>query len=478
MATVRHAIVYSTASHVSARLIALASTMLIARLLTPGEIGTFAIASAIVMIMNEFRLLGAGAWIIREREATDDKIRRALGLTVAISWGLGAGLFSVAPMIARFYSIDEISSIFRILAVGFFLAPYISIPTSILSRQFQFRTLFFVNVTSSIIGFITTITLILKEYSFYSMAWGYLANVGTEFLLLALFRPREMPLRPSFSRLGELVQFGVFNSLASLVKRATVSIPDMVIGKMGTTFQVGIFSRGLGFIEFVSQTLVTGINPVVLPFLSKTKREGGNIATAYLRASALMGAMVLPVLAVVSIASLPAIRLFFGDQWDQSAPIASWIAVWAMLRSVHWFSNDLLMANGNEKVMVLKETAVFLILVIAIIFSFPYGLNYISYAFVVSGTFDVFITSIILRFLIGISFSDLMNAWKGNLIITLACLMATLMIKSEVSFATSHVWTPIILISIIMPIVWVLSLRIIKHPLYFELLGLLAKYRG
>jgi O-antigen/teichoic acid export membrane protein len=36
--------------------------MIIARLLTPEEIGTFAIASAIVMIMSEFRLLGAGAY--------------------------------------------------------------------------------------------------------------------------------------------------------------------------------------------------------------------------------------------------------------------------------------------------------------------------------------------------------------------------------------------------------------------------------
>src|SRR5690554_8055744 len=51
--------------------------------------------------------------------------------------------------------------------------------------------------------------------------------------------------------------------------------------------------------------------------------------------------------------------LFFGDQWLEAAPYASLIAWWAIFRMVHWFSSDLLMARGFEKVMVIKEAVVF-----------------------------------------------------------------------------------------------------------------------
>ena len=477
MASVRHAVVFSTASHVSARLIALTSTMLIARLLTPSEIGTFAIASAVVMIMNEFRLLGAGAWIIREREATPHKVRRALGLTILISWGLGFSLFLLAPLIADFYAINEIATIFRILSVGFLLAPYISIPTSILSRNFEFRALFVVNVISSIIGFITTIWLILNGFSYYSMAWGYLANVGSEFLLLFLLRPAVMPWVPSFLRMGEIVRFGVFNSLANLTRRATLSAPDMIIGKMGTTFQVGIFSRGLGFVDFVSQTLITGISPVVLPYLSQIKREGGDIASAYLRASVLMEGMVWPVLAVVSVASLPAIRLFFGDQWDQAAPLASWLAIWAMLRMVHWFSNDLLMANGNETVMVIKEVSVFVLLALAVVIAFPYGLNIVAFAFVAVGAIDLVLTSLVLRSCIGVRFTALFRAWRANFAVTLVCLGVTFAVDELVSFKINPAWRPVLFIAAVLPLIWLISLKIFRHPLLDEITRLLARFR-
>src|SRR5690606_42003822 len=87
--SIRRAVLYSSVTRYSMRFIGLGSTMVIARLLTPGEIGTFAIASAIVMVMSEFRLLGAGAYLVREQELTEETRRSAPGLTVLISRSQG-----------------------------------------------------------------------------------------------------------------------------------------------------------------------------------------------------------------------------------------------------------------------------------------------------------------------------------------------------------------------------------------------------
>src|SRR5690554_1839533 len=323
--SIRRAVLFSSVTRYSMRFMGLFSTMIIARLLTPEEIGTFAIASAIVMVMGEFRLLGAGSWLVREAELSSSKIRRALGLTMLMSWGMGFGILAISHFVAAFYEIADISTIFKILALSFFLAPFISIPSALLSRDFDFRALFFIRLLSILAGLAVTVILIFRGYSYFSLAWGYTANVIVELLSILLFSRKRCFWRPLFYGLGPVAAFGVYSSIANLLKRAVITAPDMIIGKMGTPFQVGIFSRGLGFVDFASQTLIAGVGPVVLPYLSETKRSEGNLKEAYLRACVLMGAMVWPVLGVVSVASLPTILFFFGAQWVEAAPIATWL---------------------------------------------------------------------------------------------------------------------------------------------------------
>src|SRR5690554_7288791 len=127
MSSVRVAILHSSTGRYITMIIGLISSMVIARLLTPAEIGTFGIASSIVMIMAEFRILGANTYVVREKEITSEKIRSAYGLTILISWGLGLLVALCAYPLSIFFDIEDITIIFLLLSLSFFLAPYVSI---------------------------------------------------------------------------------------------------------------------------------------------------------------------------------------------------------------------------------------------------------------------------------------------------------------------------------------------------------------
>ena len=468
MSQVRQAVFYSSVSRYGMRLFGLASTMIVARLLTPEEIGTFAIASAIVMVISEFRLLGAGNYLIREKELTKDKIRSATGLTIIISWGLGILIWVAAPWVAEFYGLVPITTIFRILAVSFFLAPLISIPTSLLMRDFRFRELFFVRMILTITNFVTTISLILLGFSFYSLAWGYTLAVIAEFIVIFALRPSGMPWVPSFRRIQPILKFGIYNSLGNVFNRGVVTAPDMIIGRMGTTAQVGMFSRGLGFIEFVSQTLLMGVKPVALPYLSDVQRSGGSSNDAYIRASTMLGAMVWPVLAVASVVSLPAILLFFGDQWDAAAPYATFLAYWAMFRTMHWSSSDLLNAKGKEKIMVIKEGMMFGLYFGGVVLAFPLGLLSVAATFAGLGLVDMLITTVFLARYVKLSPFDFLKAWGSNILLTLICWGAASVIYVMFSGEDGRAIFALIMVASILPFVWVAGLYVTRNPLRNE----------
>lgn len=478
MSTVRRAVLFSAATRYGMTLIGLLTTMIIARLLTPTEIGTFAIASAIVMVMSEFRLLGAGIYLVRERELTDDKIRSANGLTILISWGMGLMIWFIAPYVAGLYQIPSIEGIFRILSVSFFLAPAISIPSALLTREFRFQDLLVVNAITVITKLIVTVVLILLGYSFYSLAWGYTLSVVVEFCAIYVYRPKGMPWLPSFRNLRSIMKFGIYNSLAGFFRRGVVTAPDMIIGKLGTPTQVGLFSRGLGFIEFVSQSLMMGVKPVVLPYLSEVQRSGDDVNDAYIRASVMLGAILWPILAVASIVSLPSIQLFFGDQWDAAAPYATLISYWAMFRSVHWFSSDLMVARGQEKLMVVKEGLMFVFYFCGIALAYPLGLLAVAGVFVVAGLADLLGTTWLLTRFLGLRPIQMLKAWLGNALLTLVCWVVADLIFVDGSADSVGISSSFWAVAAVLPLVWLTTLFVVRHPLRHEILHLLRWVRS
>jgi O-antigen/teichoic acid export membrane protein len=471
MSKVRRALLFSFLTRYGGMLIGLASTMIVARLLTPDQIGTFAIASAIVMVISEFRLLGAGMYLVRESEMTEEKVRAALGLTMLISWGMGIGIWLSAIPVSELYDLPPVATIFTILSVSFFLAPFISIPAAMLTREFRFRELFFIRLGTSLSNLISTVVLIHMGYTYYALAWGYTFSVVVEFLIILTFMPARIRWQPSFRNLKPIASFGIYNSLAGFFRRGVVTAPDMIIGKLGTTAQVGLFSRGLGFIEFMSQILLMGVKPVVLPFLSEVQRTGKDVNQAYIGATVLLGGFVWPVLAVASVVSLPVIRLFFGDQWDAAAPFATMLAYWAMFRTVHWFSSDLLVARGKERLMVLKEGVMFVLYCIGIVAAYPHGLVYVAGSFAVVGFLDFMFTTILLGTFLNLEIIAFFHAWIGNTLITGVCWSSAWGIYQIGKQWFDGTAIPFLAVACFLPLIWVSSIFLIRHPLKNEVVN-------
>lgn len=475
MEKTRKAIIYSLIANFGTTVISFTTTILVARLLTPEEIGTFSIASALVVVMAEFRILGAAGYVIREKVLSEEKIRIALGLTLLISWGFGCFILASSYSVAEYYAVKELAAVFSILSIGFFLAPFSSIPFAIYSRNLDFKTQLNLRLISNVVAFFVTMLLIYLEFSFYALAIGQVIKELTVLAGVIYYWPAQMVVLPKFRKFKEVASFGVHVSVSNFIRRAAVSVPDMIIGKLGDTAQVAMFSRGLGFIQFLSQTPTVGVSPVALPYLSQGLHRRGDISVLYTRASILLGALVCPILGVASLCSLPAIRVFFGEQWDMAAPISSIVAIWGIVRTIHWFAADLLAATGNERVLIVKEILPFTCLVVGIIYAFPYGLEAIAWVFACAGGVEVLVSSYILHSFAGIRLTYFFKAWWSNLLVTSVCMFSTYVISLFVDFSNERFWLPIVVIASILPGIWLGMLAMTKNPLFGEIFGLVRR---
>jgi len=467
MASVRQSVIYSSLSRYLLMAIGLLSTVVVARLLTPAEVGTWAVGSAIVMILSEFRQLGAGIYLVREPELSERKIRSALGVTFLISWALGVAVVWASPLVAGFYDIEGLETLFYLLSVNFFLAPFVSIPSALLEREMDFRRLSMMWVSGAVVGLMVTVVGILMGMSFYAMALGFVANTVTMMILAnALVAKRYW--QPRFQEILPIITLGVYSSASGMMKKSLVVVPDMIIGKLGTTTQVGLFSRGLGFIEFLSASVQQGISPVVLPFLSGKVRARENVAEAYLRAGVMLGAILWPVLAVAAVSTLPVIRFFFGDQWDQAAPVASILSIWAMCRCVHVLLPELLLSTGREKLLLVREFVLLVVCVVGVLALFQFGLLFAALAFVLVGCVDVALGSWIVAKRFGLMPIRVLFAWLPNFALSVTCGLTAWLLNQWLGLDSAAPWYAVLMLGLVVTPVWYLGLGLLRNPLWDE----------
>ena len=473
MSKVKLAIINASITSVLLQGIALCSSIAVARLLTPEEIGTYAVVAALVMILSEFKALGAGVYLVREEQIDSSKVRSALGLTILMSWLLAAIILTLALPIAHFYRIEEAPLLLLILSLTFVITPYVSIPYALLIRVMDFGALRTIKLVSALVSFVVTLTGILFGLSFYALALGYAFGFVTQLWMLNKpYRPAQMLYRPQFSQIQGIASLGLLTTGAEFMKRASQVMPDMVIGRMGTTFEVGIFSRGQGFVQFLSDGLRMGVGIVSLPYLAEIKRSGGDLAATYIRGSVLFNALAWPVLAVAAVASLPVIRVLFGDQWDQASPIASVLMLWAGLKTLHFQFHSFAIAIGKPKVTLLREGINMVAVALVCIFCYPKGMVFMAIGFVGIAVLEALILTLWLSSLTGLCIRSFNMTLLHNLALTVLSLLPCWLFQFFYDFQHGHPLFIVGTIALVMPAWWLLCLKLVRHPLFLQLQSL------
>ena len=458
----------------SIQLISFVTIAILARLLTPAEIGVFAVASSVAFLAIELRSLGVGQYLIREEVISHEKIRAATGLMMVVSWGLAMIIAIAAPFVADFYDEQALTIIFWIIAGIFILSPFSSVPNALLTRNMQFGELLIVKFFSSIVRSGSSIGFVLLGFSYYGLAMGTFAGAVVEFLLITYFRPVGVPWAPSFSKFKALLKFGLFTSSANTLQKFSYSIPDLVLGRLASMADVGLFSRGLGLVLFLNKLIVQAVGPVLLPHLSSIKRKGGSVADAYLHAIVLQAAFSWPLFAVVNLSAYPMIRAVFGAQWDFAIPIASILAIWAIFQSTHSLSSFALLSVEKEKLMFVKELIIFIARFVAILVAASYGLTVVAWAMVASGLVELVVNTWAIKKALHIEVRHQIISFVPSMIVTAACWGALKFLSYIFDFQVLNPWLSLVIIGVSMLLVWFAALYVTRH----EAWGVVSQFVG
>lgn len=322
-------------------------TLVLARLLSPDDIGVFSMSAVLISVSSVFRDFGVSAYVKRVRTLDDQTIRTARTLLIISSWAVALVMYLSAGLWATFFGEPRVAEVVEVLALGFTLIPLGSVSSAVLSRELQVSRTATVAFLSTSVYFAVSVAFALNGFEHMTMAWANLVNIAFTGIALNLALNRKLPWKPSLRGWRDVVSFGTGNLLGNLAIEINKAIPDMALGRLSNAAAVGLFSRANSTVSMLEKLLAPPINYFTLPYMAKVHHSAGDVGAVYARVASILQCLTFPALAWIAILSDDIILTLYGAPWLQAATAVPWLCVAIGIAS--WFSLATPTLNGVGK---------------------------------------------------------------------------------------------------------------------------------
>lgn len=312
--------VWSLLGRFAPSFIYLGTTILLARVLTPDDFGKIGVLTIIFTIADALTDAGLGGSLIKEKNLTDKDSSTIFNFNMMMSVTLYVILFFSANYIEQFFGIDDLALLTRLLALTFVLNAFSMVPRSLLTRNLQFKTLFYISVAATIIASGLSIAGAFWGMGVYSLVLYRIVLSIVSAVLQIIYSKFKYVFCFSKESFMRLVPFGLYTSLSTIIDTIYENLLTSIFGKtMGST-TAGYFYQAKKTEETLTITLANTISSVSFPVLAKKKDDREEFIKESRNIMLTISCLTLPALLLLSVYSEEIIVIMYGSQWYDSAP--------------------------------------------------------------------------------------------------------------------------------------------------------------
>ena len=227
--------------------ISLLVSIVLARLLLPEEYGLISLTTIFITLANVFIQSGFNTALIQKKDVDDLDFSTVFYASLLIAGLLYIILFFSSQFIANFYGEPKLIAVLRVLSIILFFGAVNSIQIAIISRNMQFKKLFYSNIGAIMVSGVIGIVMAYNGYGVWALVGQQLSN---HFFSTAImwFKVKWRPkLLFSLARLQNLLSYGSKILVANLITTLFLDLRSLIIGKMYSANMLAYFNKGKMF---------------------------------------------------------------------------------------------------------------------------------------------------------------------------------------------------------------------------------------
>ena len=473
MADLRRSLAINFFTASGATLMQFIVSVILARMLSPSEIGVYSMTIVFVNIAHIFRDFGVGGYLQREAEMTSEKIRSAIGVLFTSSWLIALLLFLLSGWLGEWLQEPRVVPIMRVLSLGFLVIPFGSITNSLLVRELAAEKQAVVGAAGTISSCVSCVTLAALGFGTMSLAWANLISVSVSALVSTPFRPKGTPWLPSFRHWRDIVHFGAGALVSSCAVAVNNAIPDLLLGKLGSAHKVGLFSRANSTVSIFSYVAGSTVTYGAVSYLSQAHHRGESLVPIIRRATSLLTGVGWPAFALTALLGHDIIVALYGEKWLDCVPAILPLTISAGVAMLFHYSPTAFTAIGRPYLGALPVFATLFSRLGFGVLLFDGSLGKFAWAMCIATIVAMPIMILQQRRYFGYYTRDLVATASASGLVTVICVSACAGLRVMLP-ASIPALGRLLILALPLMCVWYLALRATRHELLGEVHHLAA----
>ena len=329
------------------RLIAVVSTVILARLLVPEDFGVIAMAVIIVGLVDVLLDMGVNITLIQNRTAAQEDYNAAWTLRLIQSFLAALLVFAAAEPVAAYFADPRVAPVARFLALSLLLAGCENIGVVDFQKHMQFGREFQFFFSKRIAGFLVTIAAAWLLENYWALVIGTLGGRSLGCLLSYTMHP--MRPRLSLKAMRPMLSFSKWNLLRGVGGYLNQNLHRILVGRRESTAVMGAYSVGGEIAALPSNELLAPLNRVLFPLFVKLKHDLVQLKHAFLLALAVQVSLGIPASVGLIVVSDELVQTLLGETWIPAVPFVQILAATNIVQAMGLSGWYVLLALGRAK---------------------------------------------------------------------------------------------------------------------------------
>ena len=323
-----------------------AVTVVLSRLLPVEDFGLLTQALIIINFVAVISEVGMAPALVQKRDLTPQHIRTGFTISLLSGLLLTAALWLSAPLFEGFYKTPGVTPILRALSWTFFFISLSTVGGALLQRKLDFRSLFVMDTASHLAYGVVGVTLALRGYGVWALAYAALVQAVAKAILAFAFSHHSLRLEMSRPEARELLRFGAGMSATRLILHLARNADNLVVGRYLGAVSMGLYARAYTLMTMPILEIAGAMNAVLFPAYSEIQHEHERLKRVYFQNLAVVTLRLFPVLVTMAALAPEIMRGVYGPPWAGAAPPLRILCFGGFFLCVHNLGDALARAKG------------------------------------------------------------------------------------------------------------------------------------
>jgi len=445
------------------------TSVILARLLLPEDFGLLGMALVFTGLVAIFNDMGIGSAIVQKQDIDHRNLSSIFWFNLLIGALAMLILILAAPLIARFYGQNALTSIISVMSVSFLFTSLSMVQNSLFLKELRFKKLTLLELTSTISASLLGISLAFLGYGVWSLVWQ---NVSMTFIYAALvwITERWKPvLYFNWKDIKTIIGFSANLSGFSFLNYFSRNADYLLIGKFLGATALGYYTLAYTMMLFPLSNISSVLSKVMFPALSKIQHDNSKFKSFYLKSTKYIAFVSFPMMLGLFAIADEFVIIVFGAKWVPVIFLIKILSFVGLMQSIGTTVGTIYLAKGKTDWMFRWSIFTSTITVGAIAFGLQWGINGVAVSYLISRFILVYPGFAIPFRLIDLRFTDFVLNFKeetATSLIMFVIVMAVVKIQRYYLFSSEIILISGIVIGVVSYLVAVMA---INNSTYKEL---------